>query len=166
MPDKTSRISIRNILPWGKKTLPHIYVRTPLHDPKTEIRLLEILPGDYKRPHIVQCHLRSVSLAGLSSYEALSYHWAGDVVVKRVFVNGVEVPVHRNLYDALLSLRYPVMSRILWVDAICIDQAQDQPAGEKSHQLPLMRQIYGQAMSVMVWLGPEPEGLLDYFSIF
>lgn len=40
----------------------------------------------------------------------------------------------------------------LWVDAICITQADD--AG-KSHQLELMATIYRKARETIVWLGPE-----------
>jgi hypothetical protein len=38
----------------------------------------------------------------------------------------------------------------MWVDAVCIDQENDQ---EKEHQIQLMAKIYGQASRVIVWLG-------------
>ena len=57
----------------------------------------------------------------------------------------------------------------LWVDAICIDQNSDE---ERSAQVPLMRQIYGNAKSVLVWLGPEADrsdaimSVLTYMDVY
>lgn len=44
--------------------------------------------------------------------------------------------------------------RRLWVDSICIDQTS---ASEKTVQIPLMGDIYGQAKNVLVWLGEGTE---------
>lgn len=38
----------------------------------------------------------------------------------------------------------------LWIDAICIDQAN---GSERNHQVQLMREIYSKAQRVIVWLG-------------
>jgi hypothetical protein len=40
--------------------------------------------------------------------------------------------------------------RVLWIDAICINQQDDE---EKAHQVQMMRQIYSLAKDVVVWLG-------------
>ena len=45
-------------------------------------------------------------------------------------------------------------ARLLWADAICIDQSNLRERGE---QVQLMRSIYQQAKEVLVWLGPEDE---------
>ena len=55
-----------------------------------------------------------------------------------------------NLHAALLSLREPQLGRVLWIDAISINQQNDN---EKSSQIPLIRAIYAQAAHVIVWLG-------------
>jgi Heterokaryon incompatibility protein (HET) len=47
---------------------------------------------------------------------------------------------------------------MLWADAICINQTDDQ---EKSLQVPLMAKMYGQAEEVLIWLGNEAEGSED-----
>jgi hypothetical protein len=62
---------------------------------------------------------------------------------------GVDVPITRNCYDALGELRRRGV-RIVWVDAVCINQGSDE---EKEGQIPLMRDIYGRARRVWVWLG-------------
>jgi len=53
---------------------------------------------------------------------------------------------------ALRYLRYEDRERILWVDAICINQTD---LAEKSSQLKMMRDIYTSAERVVVWLGEE-----------
>jgi hypothetical protein len=58
--------------------------------------------------------------------------------------------VTQNLYTALLRLQDHSCSRIIWVDAICIDQANEK---EKEYQIPLVAEIYAKASRVVVWLG-------------
>ncbi|KAK5094375.1 hypothetical protein LTS08_008594 [Lithohypha guttulata] len=50
-----------------------------------------------------------------------------------------------------MALRHPDQSRIIWVDALCINQKDD---AEKSWQVGLMRDIYQQSSQVLAWLGP------------
>jgi hypothetical protein len=65
-------------------------------------------------------------------------------------VNNCEYAVGANLHAALLHLRDRFMDRILWVDAICIDQTN---TAEKSQQVQSMAKIYAKASRVIVWLG-------------
>ncbi|KAL8645808.1 MAG: hypothetical protein Q9226_007132 [Calogaya cf. arnoldii] len=60
--------------------------------------------------------------------------------------------VTRNLTVALQHLRYKKEPRILWVDAICINQ---QDAQERSAQVQRMGEIYQSAHQTTIWLGPE-----------
>jgi hypothetical protein len=50
----------------------------------------------------------------------------------------------------LRHLRYTEDLRILWVDAICINQQDDD---EKSKQVAMMGRIYNEAQKVYAWLG-------------
>jgi hypothetical protein len=43
--------------------------------------------------------------------------------------------------------------RVLWIDALCIDQLSDGEDGEKSHQLHLMGAIYREAHRTIAWVG-------------
>jgi hypothetical protein len=61
------------------------------------------------------------------------------------------VPVGQNLYSALEHLRDEKTVRVIWIDALCIDQSDNE---EKSWQVQLMREIYQCAISVFIWLGP------------
>jgi len=64
--------------------------------------------------------------------------------------------VTRNLHAALNRLRLPDKPRTLWVDAICIDQAD---VVEKGHQVALMGEIYSKTTRGIIFLGEEPEEL-------
>jgi hypothetical protein len=55
---------------------------------------------------------------------------------------------------AYKRLRDPSFPRIIWIDAICIDQKNDE---EKGHQIQIMADIYGKANRVLVWLGESVE---------
>jgi hypothetical protein len=56
----------------------------------------------------------------------------------------------RSLEEALINFRSS-RPRTLWVDAICIDQDNDE---ERNHQVSKMQRIYSNAKLVLVWLGP------------
>jgi len=58
--------------------------------------------------------------------------------------------ITHNLDKALRDLRDQHSPRTLWVDGICINQADN---AEKSSQIPLMAQIYQGASEVIAWLG-------------
>ncbi|KAI1120346.1 heterokaryon incompatibility protein-domain-containing protein [Nemania abortiva] len=55
-----------------------------------------------------------------------------------------------NLIEALSRLRHASENRILWVDALCINQ---DDMAEKATQVPLMARIYSCASQVLIWLG-------------
>jgi hypothetical protein len=40
----------------------------------------------------------------------------------------------------------------VWIEAICINQADDQ---EKSHQVAMMGDVYENASNALIWLGDE-----------
>ncbi|EMT68770.1 Heterokaryon incompatibility protein 6, OR allele, partial [Fusarium odoratissimum] len=60
-----------------------------------------------------------------------------------------------NAAAALRRLRWKRKKRVLWIDAICINQAD---VDEKNTQVPLMQKIYGQGQNVLVWLGEPTDG--------
>ncbi|KAI1015049.1 hypothetical protein LB503_004022 [Fusarium chuoi] len=58
--------------------------------------------------------------------------------------------VRANLHAALLHLRDHFIERIIWIDAICINQEDND---EKGRQVQSMAEIYAKATRVIVWLG-------------
>ena len=61
------------------------------------------------------------------------------------------LPVTIRLKEALLQLSRMSHVSCLWVDAVCINQKDDD---EKGSQVALMKEIYSKATSVIAWLGP------------
>lgn len=90
-------------------------------------------------------------------FEALSYAWGTDKAsdVLHIGAKGPHqgvIPMRPNLAAALYQLRRRDDVRILWVDAVCIDQSNEE---ERNHQVALMTEIYRSATRVLVWLGVE-----------
>lgn len=116
-------------------------------------RLVRLLPSE-RDDTPIRCELIIYRLPESTGrkhlYEALSYVWGSQSETHTIIVNGCDFQVTRNLYTALVHLRDNQLERILWIDAICINQEDDD---EKSEQIPLMRSIYAQADRVLVWLG-------------
>jgi hypothetical protein len=54
--------------------------------------------------------------------------------------------ITKNLKEALVSLRLTEGPRHLWVDAVCIDQANVK---ERNHQVAQMGTIYANASSLV-----------------
>ena len=91
-------------------------------------------------------------------YAALSYCWGNPNDTIAILVNGVETQVTKTLAKALhcLARTCQFYERFkLWVDALCIDQANHV---ERSEQVSVMRSFYSGAWSVLGFLGPEANG--------
>lgn len=63
--------------------------------------------------------------------------------------NKKEITVTRSLLDALRTFRRPDRLRILWADAICINQ---QDLEERSQQVQFMTRVFSEAKRVLIWL--------------
>ena len=122
----------------------------PLDAAIDEIRLLQLMPGKAETP--LRCHLITVSLQDSPTFEALSYVWGSPNIKTPIEVEGDPFPITTNLESALRALRRRRKSRLLWIDAICINQDDN---AERSVQVPLMGSIYAGANCVVTWLGPS-----------
>ena len=117
-------------------------------------RVIVLAPGsaaDY-----IQCSLRTISLDNPdANFEALSYRWGlkAPRFIKTFFsicLDGHRFDVTYNLYYALRNLRDPVQEKVVWIDAICINQADVE---ERGQQVKLMGYIYSKAEQVVIDLG-------------
>lgn len=111
-------------------------------------------------------------------YEALSYVWGPKDNPLPVFVKDEQpipkaedvtsaspqlsrtgtpdwIMVTQNLAVALVHLRSKTDARTFWIDALSINQADDE---EKGPQVAMMGQIFCHAFRVIAWLGPEESG--------
>lgn len=130
------------------------YRYSPLSKPEN-IRLLQLLPIKEGDPKKLRCQLHEYALQGSDNashlYEALSYVWGSEEKPQSIIIeDNLELKITQNLYTVLFRLRNYSFPRIIWVDAICINQLEDT---EKQYQIPLMAKIYANASNVLVWLG-------------
>ncbi|CZT00745.1 hypothetical protein WAI453_009163 [Rhynchosporium graminicola] len=110
-------------------------------------------------------------------YEAISYIWGIEdnpleVLIDLASKDSTEEPVEilvvvsteplryaklflgQNLASSLRFLRNKDKKRVLWIDAICINQADTV---ERSAQVSRMRDIFSMASRVIVWVGPATQ---------
>lgn len=127
-----------------------------LQGPKS-FRLLKLKAGlDTDR---ISCTLLTVrDYQDSPPFEALSYCWGDKTDRVAIDCNGGDLAVTANLHAALQCLRRNDQARLVWVDAICINQVV---IAERNQQVSIMRQIYGAATKVNVWLGLAREGVAD-----
>ncbi|KAF2008430.1 HET-domain-containing protein, partial [Aaosphaeria arxii CBS 175.79] len=85
-------------------------------------------------------------------YIAQSYTWGKSPRTRWIKVNDKEIRVANSLFDALTAFRRIGEDVILWVDALCINQADNK---EKSHQITRMTEVYRNAEEVFVFLGRD-----------
>jgi hypothetical protein len=107
---------------------------------------------------LIRCTIKEIDLSLGPAFEALSYTWAMDrdfgpprIGEVRTFIcNGQAFDAQRNLYNALIQLQRLRRSIPIWIDAICINQADTT---EKTLQVNMMGDIYRASKLVIVWLG-------------
>ncbi|KAF7541275.1 hypothetical protein G7054_g732 [Neopestalotiopsis clavispora] len=122
-------------------------------------RLLRLQGGTGPlRCHLFQAYLDDEKLV---PYEALSYCWGSDKLTHSILLNDKVLEVTSNLCVALKHLRFPDRDRILWIDAICIDQGNVR---ERGHQVDHMGHVYRHADQVLFWLGHVTYEVTDLLS--
>jgi hypothetical protein len=118
-------------------------------DVRLECRLVETQIPDYD--YLCQ---QSTSTAHVKcEYQALSYTWGEPEFPQSLHVlpAGV-INITENLHSALQTLRKSDKTLVLWVDAICIDQAN---IPERNSQVSNIPRTYAEAAGVLVWLGTD-----------
>ncbi|CAG9990592.1 unnamed protein product [Clonostachys byssicola] len=123
------------------------YTYTAIAAPRN-IRLIHLHPGSESDP--VSLSLATVALDSVPDYEAISYCWGQATDQRQVTCNGATLSITNSLFTGLVAFRRPDQPRLLWADAICINQ---DDLVEKRDQVLLMPDIYSQAKRVLVWLG-------------
>ncbi|TFB01524.1 hypothetical protein CCMA1212_006209 [Trichoderma ghanense] len=128
-----------------------LYQQLPLN--QFEIRILRLEPSTASSSGIRASLIKRSLLLSMedgASFEALSYTWGLASVTKDIIINGTSFPVTANLYAFLQQYQEPGQTADLWIDAICINQAD---LIEKNHQIAQMNMIYTVASKLVIWLG-------------
>lgn len=121
---------------------------------RDSLRLLLLQPA----PDLIsdiRCSLLHTTLADcandiIDQYTAISYVWGEPNPQERVLVDGQPYQITRNLFHALRDLRDAQRVHRLWVDAICINQSDNQ---ERNQQVGIMGSIYSLAQHTVIYLG-------------
>ena len=115
---------------------------------RNSFRCLELLPG--KEYEEVRYRLKLADFRHPPSYEAISYAWGEPNTMVTSICDGKILEITPNLKAGLRALRHEHRSRLLWADAICINQSH---VVEKNNQVANMQKIYENATRVVAWLG-------------
>lgn len=112
---------------------PEPYVYRPLLKDANSIRLLQIFPG--VRNTEIHCVVFDYSFRHdrSASYEALSYVWGDPATTHRILIQDANTPnlhgmgsfylgIATNLHIVMQRLRDPYVPRMVWIDAVCINQ--------------------------------------------
>ena len=118
------------------------YSQKPAHKPPLDLALpaLPLRIQDTERP------------AHKENWEGYPLHYIN--LRGHIWIQGKKVAVQENLELALLQIRDSCDDTSLWVDAICINQTDNE---ERNDQVRRMGTIFKDAKNVCVWLGPEAD---------
>jgi hypothetical protein len=123
------------------------------------VRFLRLEPGKHGSPlhgQLSPSSLGDWTESSKKKFTALSYVWGPTSVTRRwMKIDGFMFHIRPNLFEALQAARSllekkPEVSRLLWIDAICVNQ-EDIP--ERNAQVAKMGRIYRDANHVLAWLG-------------
>ena len=150
----------------AKPAQPLPYQYEPLPSPDT-VRLIQLCPArNVSDPLDFEfiLHDRSTALSHGVSYDAVSYVWGVPRFDHDIYCRpaGRYLRITATVDTMLRSLRNKPGPRPIWIDALCINQADTD---EKSVQVPLMGDIYNQAWTVHIWLGGDDAEIKVAFEV-
>ncbi|KAI4941406.1 hypothetical protein J4E86_010438 [Alternaria arbusti] len=117
-----------------------------------EIRVLEVAPS--RGRGIVKCTMKRISLLDnpVPVYETISYCWGPPRARSIMRLNGHRIRVPASSEAAIKRMRLNDRPRVLWIDAICIDQSSTT---ERSAQVAFMATVYSAAKHNLIYLGED-----------
>ncbi|ETS84623.1 hypothetical protein PFICI_02648 [Pestalotiopsis fici W106-1] len=122
-----------------------------------QFRLICLYPAE-NHGDLIHLDLEQYNLDDCPEYEATSYAWGGEDGDSKpsgpIFIgNFYDVALQtKNCLSMLKYLRPTRGVRMVWIDAICIDQSNIR---EREVQVAEMQNIYRNASRVVVYLGPD-----------
>ena len=123
-----------------------------------EIRVLKVAPGS--GDDIIKCKMKRVSLftKRAPAYETISYCWGAPRDPSTIELNGHLTKVPASSEAAVRRMRLSDRPRVLWIDAICIDQSSTT---ERSAQVALMATVYSTAQHNLVYLDEDDDDMAE-----
>jgi hypothetical protein len=129
-----------------------MYEYKPLDRERKQIRLLTVQPGS--GDDMLSCTLATAYLDTSTSprYETISYVCGDQKIKAPINLHGSEVEVPATSEAALRRMRRKDRPRTLWIDSICINEAD---VLERGHQVGIMYEIYTHTRHNCIYLGPD-----------
>nr|POF02208.1 heterokaryon incompatibility protein 6, or allele [Quercus suber] len=93
---------------------------------------------------------RHLQAAVPDAYETISYVWGDPSRTDRLRVDGRSVAVPASAVAALRRVRLDDMRRVVWLDAVCINQSDER---ERVQQVSMMGDVYRLGVGNLIYLG-------------
>ena len=146
----------------------HIPLKSNQH-----IRVIKLYPSKREQAAL-RCSILQIGLDCVSgaNIEAISYSWGPNVPpendlyckdAKNESSSFSVFKISTSLHSALVRFRDKTESRLIWADAVCIDQDN---CPEKSSQVRHIANIYAKASRTLIWLGKgnsSDEKCIEFF---
>ncbi|KAF4945222.1 hypothetical protein FGADI_12121 [Fusarium gaditjirri] len=130
----------------------------PLKTDRHEIRLIQLKAKTHE-PNPSDCalcvDLIHAERGHCQPYMALSYAWGRNNDQAPLRIRGRQYYINKMVDAALRQLQEKDSDVFIWIDQICINQQDDV---EKGNQVQQMKEIYSEAETIIVWLGPAENG--------
>ena len=157
--DMTSLVSKLNDLHLNLEGVPP-YLYQHLKHPDS-FRLIRLEPNkSHSQP--LRCKLLEVRLSDHPDYESISYAWGPLEFSSTLAISDSYKKITESLALALRKFRGRDNPRLLWADAVCINQ---EDVVEKGSQVEMMGNIFRQSRWVLVWLGPGDDRTAHIFNL-
>lgn len=126
-----------------------MYPYRPVDSAKHQIRLLRLACG--QNPQELEGELLLASLKDFRPprYETISYAWGDPAKSASIGLDNGRLMIPANTAAALRHARLTDQARMLWIDAVCINQ-QDQV--ERGEQVAFMYDIYSRSKGNLIHL--------------
>ncbi|KAH7208604.1 heterokaryon incompatibility protein-domain-containing protein [Fusarium oxysporum] len=144
---------------------PYQYTSLPT---QTSIRILILHPAKHASTPlevdlVVRDRIDLLQDSENKTFDAVSYVWGQKAHTIPLFCRSeaAYLCISPVVDEMLRNFRNDAKERRLWIDALCLNQKDDQ---EKSVQVQQMGQIYYMASKVLIWLGPALPSVQSAFA--
>lgn len=120
-----------------------------------EIRLVVVPPGRERVAKKLVVSIEHVRLSALPLYSAISWTWGPPDQRASLDIEGQKISVPANLRRIIEQIQEEKQNRKVWIDAICINQADTK---ERNQQVHMMGRIYNSANYVLACLTANGNG--------
>lgn len=135
------------------------YVR--LDASRRETRLVKLHPGRDSDP--ISCTVQHIRVGDTRGYETVSYCWGDGSQRSQCLLNGRPFSIPCSSATVLQQARSVWQARLLWIDALCINQSD---RAERDEQVALMRDKYFLSSGNLIFLDVDSTQAANSLALF